>query len=71
LVEHHPIGWYYYEATVSAQHALVSYENGAWMIYDLNSRNGMVLNGVRIERHVLQNGDQIQIGKTVMAFHCE
>jgi pSer/pThr/pTyr-binding forkhead associated (FHA) protein len=46
----------------------VDFENGAWVITDLNSRNGTFVNGVRITRQYLRPGDQIQIGQTVIVF---
>ncbi|MCS6875062.1 MAG: GGDEF domain-containing protein [Pyrinomonadaceae bacterium] len=39
-----------------------------YIIKDLNSRNGTFLNGHRIEKEILQNGDKITIGKHILKF---
>jgi pSer/pThr/pTyr-binding forkhead associated (FHA) protein len=38
-------------------------------VTDLNSSNGMYLNGVKAHSAVLHEGDQIQIGNVVFIFH--
>jgi serine phosphatase RsbU (regulator of sigma subunit) len=49
--------------TVSRQHAkLAKDEGGRWQIYDLDSRNGTLVNGRGVKEHLLSPGDQIQIG---------
>ncbi len=56
---------------VSAYHAVISWqaETGAHVIEDLSSRNGTYVNGVRLEApRVLQDGDSIRLGNTVMEF---
>lgn len=57
------------EAFVSAEHALIQlYDNGYW-ISDLNSTNGTMVNGVRIEDEtLLQSGDEIKIGSVILRF---
>ena len=51
---------------VSRRHALVSIdERGNAMIVDLGSSNGTSVNGIRIQRQELKDGDKIQIG-----YHC-
>lgn len=37
-------------------------------LHDLSSTNGTFVNGQRIERHLLNDGDQIQIGRSVFRF---
>lgn len=56
------------DAQASRLHARVDIENGAWVIKDLNSRNGTSLNGNRITQQALRAGDQILIGETLLAF---
>jgi pSer/pThr/pTyr-binding forkhead associated (FHA) protein len=51
----------------SRQHARVDFVKGMWVVSDLNSSNGTLVNGVRITQHALRPGDQIQIGQTVLA----
>ena len=38
-------------------------------VTDLNSSNGMYLNGVKAHSAILHEGDQIQIGNVVFIFH--
>ena len=49
---------------VSAHHARITEENGAYFIEDLNSRNGMSLNRIqnRIQRAPLERSDDIFLG---------
>ncbi|MFC1848769.1 DUF4388 domain-containing protein [candidate division CSSED10-310 bacterium] len=47
---------------VSRQHALVTWENGEFIVKDLKSQNGTFVNDKRIEKEVLQQGDVIKIG---------
>lgn len=53
---------------VSARHAEVRMENGAAALTDLGSTNGTWMNGERVERRVLQGGDRIKLGDTVVIF---
>ena len=52
---------------VSTQHARVFIEEGQVMIEDLKSMNGTLVNGQRIERASLKEGDTVQIGKHTLA----
>jgi hypothetical protein len=48
---------------VSRYHAQIKYVDGQFIIYDLDSVNGITVNGVpSIRQHVLQNGDRFTIG---------
>jgi pSer/pThr/pTyr-binding forkhead associated (FHA) protein len=49
-------------SAVSSHHACVFRENGLLVVEDLQSTNGTFLNGRRVSRHVLRQGDVIQIG---------
>jgi len=49
---------------VSRLHAKIRWENGAWMIEDAESVNGLIYQGNRIERHVFTNGDRIYVAPT-------
>jgi hypothetical protein len=48
---------------VSRHHARIEREEGAYLLYDLNSKNGTYVNGqeVREEPYRLKDGDEIQI----------
>ena len=38
-------------------------------MFDLDSRNGVYLNGVKIHSAVLHGGDNLQLGSVVLVFH--
>jgi pSer/pThr/pTyr-binding forkhead associated (FHA) protein len=42
--------------------------NGATLIEDLGSRNGVFVNSVRVDRRHLQQGDLVTIGETQFRF---
>lgn len=52
----------------SAQHAVIRFLEGGFVIADLNSTNGLWVNGQRVDRLRLQDGDQIAIGGTRIIF---
>ena len=55
---------------VSRRHAQINAVPGGYMLIDLGSSNGTVLNGQRITAPVLlQHGDVIQFGGTIMGFY--
>jgi len=54
------------DPAASKQHARISMENGELVIRDLNSTNGILLNGGRIWEAVLKNLDELTIGETVI-----
>jgi len=56
---------------VSRRHARVIAANGAWIIEDLNSRNGVVVSGRLVTRQVLTPGDEIVIGNAKLRFLSE
>lgn len=52
----------------SARHAMIRFREGGFVITDLNSKNGLWINGQRTERLRLQDGDQIEIGGVRIIF---
>jgi sigma-B regulation protein RsbU (phosphoserine phosphatase) len=46
----------------SRNHCQIVFENGCYLVEDLNSRHGTWVNGVQIARHVLRNSDRIELG---------
>ena len=62
------------DTQVSRQHAkITAVANGAkntaeYILTDLDSRNGTFLNGRRVRRETLENGDKISIGETILRF---
>lgn len=53
---------------VSRRHALLSYRDHAWRIEDLETPNGLHVNGSRVSGHVLKPNDHIEIGQHVLIF---
>lgn len=56
------------DAEVSRRHAEIRREVDGRTLVDLESSNGVYVNGRRIKTRRLLNGDQIQIGKTLLLF---
>jgi FHA domain-containing protein len=56
------------DPNVSRRHAEIRRENGAYWIVDLNSTNGIEVNGERVDRARLTHADTIVIGKTELRF---
>jgi pSer/pThr/pTyr-binding forkhead associated (FHA) protein len=50
------------DAKVSAYHARVDRVGDGWSIVDLRSRNGTLVNGQRVQRVSLKDGDEISVG---------
>lgn len=55
-------------SAVSGEHAAISFIGGAAVIDDLGSTNGTFVNGQRVERQLLADGDQIAIAKFTLHF---
>ena len=47
---------------ISRQHARIIVENGLYVIEDLGSRHGVLVNGEQAARHVLKSSDRIDFG---------
>ncbi|HKO56704.1 MAG TPA: SpoIIE family protein phosphatase [Thermoanaerobaculia bacterium] len=57
---------------LSRMHAEISYDGGRWVVRDLGSVNGTLLNGVRLsEAATLRPGDRIGLGDTEVVFEPE
>lgn len=46
----------------SGNHAEIRREAGQWILVDLGSRNGTLVGGRAIQRHVLKDGDEVEFG---------
>ena len=46
----------------SRNHCRILFENGGYVIEDLNSRHGTWVNGRQVARHILRNSDRIEFG---------
>lgn len=53
---------------IEPRHAQIVNRGGRFEIEDCNTPDGTYINGIPIRRHVLQHGDQIVLGKTVLEF---
>ena len=57
------------DANTSRQHAAFVAEGPGWAIEDLGSTNGTLVNGKRIERLCLADGDVVVVGITELIYH--
>lgn len=54
---------------VAPYHALITEQDGEWLITDQNSPNGMLINGSRLPSSTLFHGDRIQLGEVQIQVH--
>jgi hypothetical protein len=57
------------DVNVSREHAAFEREGMGWAIRDLGSTNGTMVNGIKITRERLRDGDMIVIGITELIYH--
>jgi pSer/pThr/pTyr-binding forkhead associated (FHA) protein len=55
---------------LSELHAELTFRAGCWYLRDLNSTNGVKVNGVRVSAKRLHSGDVITIAKRRFTFVC-
>jgi signal transduction histidine kinase/pSer/pThr/pTyr-binding forkhead associated (FHA) protein len=55
-------------ARCSRQHAVITAEDGAWFVEDLGSSNGTEVNGRRVSKVELRNGDTLTVGDCELVF---
>lgn len=53
---------------IEPKHAVIYNRGGRFEIEDQNTPDGLYVNGIPVTTHVLKNGDQIVLGKTVLEF---
>lgn len=56
------------DPNVSRRHAEVRQDGGAWWIIDLDSTNGVEVNGRRVDRAKLEHDDEIVLGTSTLRF---
>jgi pSer/pThr/pTyr-binding forkhead associated (FHA) protein len=56
------------DSRVSRRHAQVLHDGQEFVVRDLGSSNGVLVNGVRVASQELHYGDDIQLGDTVLLF---
>jgi hypothetical protein len=59
------------DANVSRRHAELRRQGDSWSVVDLGSTNGIKVNGRRADQAVLNDGDQVTLGVTVMTFELD
>ena len=53
---------------MSRHHAIIVPNGPIWVIVDLNSTNGILVNGKKVRQQVLTNGDEITVGRFDLVF---
>ena len=56
------------EEAVAPEHAIVSFQEGAWTVEDLGNANSIIYNGKAVNRVVLSAEDTFQIGDFTFRF---
>jgi len=60
-----------HDILASREHCGLEPEENGWVLIDLNSRNGTMVNDHRVTRHKLADNDAFVIGRTRISFHDE
>ncbi len=56
------------DSSVSRKHTSIESKDERFLLQDLKSTNGTLVNGKFVDVHVLSHGDKIRIGRTVLQF---
>jgi len=56
---------------VSTSHARLTQVFGRWTLEDLGSRNGTLVNGARVDRALLADGDLIELGRSFFLYRAQ
>ena len=59
------------DVSVSRRHARITERAGGWAIEDLDSTNGVRVNGTSVRQATLEHGDTIELGSVKMTFALE
>lgn len=59
------------DQSVSSTHAKVELADGAWTLYDLESRNGTRINEAEVKVGKLKPGDNVRFGKIAVTFETD
>ncbi|MGI9293390.1 MAG: FHA domain-containing protein [Pseudomonadales bacterium] len=59
------------DSSVSKKHAQLAFNNDQWVITDLNSSNGVLINDQRVDDATLQNCDMVKLGRLEFLFESE
>ena len=63
LGRHHSCDVVLDDPTVSRLHARLVFRHEEWVLHDLGSTNGTIINGARLERCTLRPGDHLVLGE--------
>lgn len=58
------------DVAVSRRHAEIQQSSDGFQVMDLGSTNGLFVNGLRVQRQELRDGDRIQVGTTTILKFC-
>lgn len=58
------------EPSVTDRHASVRFQDGSFFVTDLDSTNGTFVNGERIQREEISDGDRVRFGGSEWIFKC-
>ena len=61
---HHGCDLVLSDLSVSRRHLRMIFRDGQWILQDLESRNGTIVNGCRVGRCQLRPGDHLTLGDT-------
>jgi pSer/pThr/pTyr-binding forkhead associated (FHA) protein len=56
------------DTKVSRHHAVVRPRDGKWFLEDLDSTNGVFVNGAKVKEAELRKGDQVRVGTYDLVF---
>ena len=56
------------DTKVSRHHAVVRPREGKWFVEDLDSTNGVYVNGAKVKQAELRRGDQVRVGNYDLVF---
>jgi transcriptional regulator with PAS, ATPase and Fis domain len=57
-----------HDAAMSRRHCTIDRRDHGWVIVDLDSRNGTMVNGLPVRAQALTDGDQIRVGDSIFLF---
>jgi len=57
------------DASVSSEHARLSYEGGVWRVANLLSTNGTFINNSKVSNGLLRDGDRLRLGRVEFIMH--
>jgi len=58
------------DEAASRQHARVDREGSDYVLHDLGSTNGLFVDNARVKRHVLRDGNRVQLGSATIIKFC-